>query len=303
MNTAIIQQQSTNIALNELSNKFLTHISHTKSISTYKSYFNKLNTFVEWFRACEVVGNTRTVLEAYRGYINMKLGTAKSKNLYLSVVRNLYKYLFDEGYITDLPTSKLKNFTVNNTYSKVALNEYQIYDLKQYIDNSTHKHHKRDRALIYLAMSNGLRVNELCNIEIEDFSYIDDKRVLYLLRKGYTDKSNYIFLAPKVFNMLMEFKGDRTEGYLFTSRDNGGKLCSESMSRIIKDIFVKCGIRDKNITPHSLRHTTAVTAIKSGATVEQVMTMLNHKNLNTTQIYINSLNRAENPAELKINFL
>ena len=194
----------------------------------------------------------------------------------------------------------MKNIKVDNGRAKSAINEYDLDTLIQYINSSTTLHAKRDRAMILLSLSNGLRVNEIASTCIEDLGEMDGKRILWLLRKGYQDKSNFTVLSPKVYNLIIELIGDRTTGAIFQGRA-GANIKTDSVSRIIREIFKSAGIKTPSISPHSLRHTCAVTALKAGADVVAIQKMLNHKSLQTTSIYLSSFNRLENPAELMID--
>ncbi len=302
-NVILAQNNYTSLDIVYQQSRFISHIKNTKSVSTYKSYVGKLKVFINWLNVSPAVGEAREQLEAYRGYINMKYSTAKSKNLYLSVVRSLYTWLFEEGIIKELPIGKIKNFPTNNEgNSKTALNKYQINDLLEHISSATGCNSERNRVIILLALQNGLRVNELVHIKLEDFSIVDDDHVIFLHRKGYDDKVCHTILDPKVYNLLNNFIGNRTEGYLFQSYRTKSILSSESMSRIIKTILNDAGVNDKRISPHSLRHSTATTAYRNGATVLEISKMLNHKSVSTTQTYLNSLSRSENPAEKRVSF-
>jgi len=284
-----------------ISTQYIEHIKHHKTVSTVRTYSKKLKVFVEWLTAADIIGSMKDQLEQYRSYIDERYTTAKSKNIMLSVVRSFYKWLFEEEIIDHNPTAALKNFTDNAGHSKAALDKYQLHDLFEFLRMDTKAAAPRNRAMIVLALQNGLRVNELANIKIEDFDTRDGDRIIWLLRKGYQDKSAYTILTPETYTLLSDFIKGRTSGYLFNS-SRGGGMSSDSISRIIKTTFRRVGIDSKHITAHSLRHSAAVEAYKQGATVYEIMTMLNHKNISTTQIYINSLNRHENSAEKKVNF-
>jgi len=306
MRQVIITDTSNKIALNYDINAQITaferHISHTKALSTVKTYSKKLKLFVEWFTTAQTVGTIKEQLESYRSYVGRKYKTAKSRNVMLSVVRSFYKWLFEHDYIDHNPTALLKNFADSSEHGKSALSDKQLHDLFAYLRTADNITAERNRAMIILTLQNGLRVNEVANIKIEDFSEREGDKIIYLLRKGYTDKSAYTILTDETYELLQTYLHGRTDGYLFANRLTGEKLPADSISRVIKGVLKRIGIDDDRITAHSLRHSAAVAAYKNGATVYEIMKMLNHKNISTTQIYIDSLNRHENSAEKKINF-
>ncbi len=295
-------QISNNLDILRISNKYIAHIKHHKALSTVQTYSKKLTVFVEWFTSSHIVGTMKEQLEQYRTYVYDHYKTAKSRNIMLSVVRTFYKWLFENDYIDHNPTALLKNFADSKHHSKSALDKYQLHDLFQHLRGAKGAVSMRNRVLIILTLQNGLRVNEVANIKIEDLDTKEGDKIIYLLRKGYSDKSAYTILEPDVYDLLKSFIGERKEGYLFQSTKTGKGMTADNISRIIKTILRRVGIDSKYITAHSLRHTAAVTAYKSGADVYAIMEMLNHKNISTTQIYISSLNRHENSAEKRIAF-
>ena len=302
MDNLIITNNRQDVEIFKNMNDYLEHISLTKSVTTFKSYQGKLKVFVAWYKVTPITSKIKIHLEKYRDYINSKYSTAKSKNFYISVIRSFYKWLHENDYIEYDPTAKLKNFKQSETHSRVGLSKYQEHDLLEHIASATGCNADRNRVIILLALQNGLRVSEIANVKLEDISLREDDHVIYLLRKGYEDKSCYTILQPRTYNLLMEFIGNRTEGYMFQSYRTKDKIVTESMSRIIKSVLVDAGIDDARITPHSLRNTCATNAYKNGADVFEIMRMLNHANVSTTQLYIKSISRHEHAAEKKVHF-
>jgi len=283
------------------SNIFLSHISKTKSIATFKAYANKISVFTKWWYDNPMQGGLKPHLESFRDHINIRYKSARSKNLVLSVVRNLYRYLYEEGYLPENFALHLKNFSVkSDEHAKSALNEHQRLKIFEYMRNASGTYATRNRAIVILSIANGLRANEVANILIEDITTKDGDKVIYLLRKGYSDKSCYTILSPETANLIDELIGERTEGYLFVSQRGKG-LASDSISKIGKSIFRECGIDDKAITFHSLRHTFARLCLEANVNITQIMTALNHKHLSSTQIYARSYDRHKKSAEKAIS--
>ena len=282
----------------KLVKEYLYRLQRDKTEITFKAYKYNLETFIDWFKQAQPK-EPKEQMREYRAYLQIKYTNPKTVNLHLSTVRQFYKYLLDEGVIDYDPTVTLKNIKTNNDRTKSAIDRYDLSKLIVYLNQSKALHSKRDRALILLAVSNGLRVNELANTNIEDIQDKDGDKVLFLLRKGYTDKSCYTILAPKTYHLLMDLIGDRTEGAIFQGR--GGKaLKRDSISRIIREIFKKAGIKTPQISPHSLRHTFAMEALRSGCDIPSIAQAMNHKNISTTSTYLQSFNRHDKSPEKKI---
>ncbi len=295
MNSLLVQPTTDQAVIYQV-NMFLEYVANTKSSSTAITYTAHTNTFLAWLQDQNKDRGLKSLIEAYKSHISIKYESARSKNLALSIVRSLFKYLFEEGIIDNNPAATLKNFNVSDGHTKSALDKYQLHDLLEYLKNDT----TRNRALLTLAVSNGLRANEVANILIEDFDIKDSDCILWLLRKGYDSKDNYTILTPATHALLMEYKGDRTEGYLFQSQKGGG-LSTSSISKLAKKIFRAIGIDSKAITMHSCRHTFGRLCIEAGVNITHVMQALNHKHLSSTQVYYRAYDRSNNAAEKAIS--
>ena len=285
--------QSMHLTIMQEVGSYLQHVNDTKSGSTLKTYTANINAFIDWLLVQDTNMLLKWHLEAYRYHLNSKFNSSRSKNLAISTVRSLFKWLHDEGMIDHNPALTLDNFKVNNErHAKSGLNKYQLHDLMQY----TKTLKVRDRVLMSLLLSNGVRANEVSNILIEDVSQRGENMVIYLLRKGYDDKSEFTILNEETYARVKELIGDRSKGYLFVSQKGGG-MATTTLSRLVKKIFRAVGIDDSSLTMHSCRHTAAILALKSGANIMQVSQMLGHKHLSSTNVYLKSMDREDNPAE------
>ena len=292
--------QNIDTGLTVQTNLFLDHVAKTKSLATLQTYTNKMSVFVEWWHVTPVQTSLKQHLEGFRSYIDNKYPSSRSKNLMLSVVRNLYKYLYEEGILETNFALALKNFKVTDGHSKSALDKYQLERVFDKLRTANGAYASRNRALVALAVANGLRANEVANILIEDITWKDGDKVIYLLRKGYSDKSCYTILNPNTALLLDDLIDGRKEGALFVSQ-RGEALTSDSVSKIAKAVFRDCGIDDKGITFHSLRHTFAKLALEANVNITQIMTALNHKHLSSTQVYARAYDRHTKSAEKAIN--
>ena len=292
----IIAQPATDEAVIYQANLYLDHVSKTKSLSTYKTYSDKISVFVKWWTDNPMQRPLKLHLEAFKSYVGMKYPSGRSKNLLLSVVRNLFRYLYEMDILDVDHAKHIKNFKVSDGHSKSALDKYQLHNLLEYLKDET----LRNRALLSLAISNGLRINEISNILIEDLDMKDGDHILWLLRKGYDSKDNYTILAPQTHSLLMEYAGNRERGYLFSSQKGEG-LATASISKLIKKILRGAGIDSKAITAHSMRHTFARLCLDAGVNITQIMAALNHKHLSSTQVYARAYERHSKSAEKSIN--
>jgi len=143
----------------------------------------------------------------------------------------------------------------------------------------------RDRAIMELFFSTGLRVSELCSLSRD----LDLSRDEFSIR-GKGDKVRVVFLssdAKKAISEYLKARGD-AEDPLFISYGRGGssgeRLTPRSVERMIKAYAVKAGITRK-VTPHVIRHSFATDLLENGADLRSVQALLGHANIATTQVY------------------
>ena len=145
----------------------------------------------------------------------------------------------------------------------------------------------RDRAMLELLFSTGLRVSELCNLNAD----IDLTRDEFSVR-GKGDKVRVVFLSASAKSAVAEYLKKRPPSdlndALFVSYGRGGKnsgrLTPRSVERIVKEYAVRAGITRK-VTPHVIRHSFATDLLEGGADLRSVQALLGHANIATTQVY------------------
>ena len=169
-------------------------------------------------------------------------------------------------------------------------------------------HGKRDFAIINLLVRTGLRTIEIQRANIEDINQSGGVSKLHIQGKGRDTKDEYVLLTQSSLKPIMDYLQHREEAKdtdpLFTSisdRNNGKRMTTRSLSRIVKGALIDAGINSKRLTAHSLRHTAITTALLAGASLQEVKTMARHADINTTLIYSHNIERGTNGAEYKID--
>ncbi len=294
------QQSTVTILTLSHTHRFLITTKRDKALSTYKTYSSKIKIFNEWLQGFSMTQDMSEDLKAFRSWLTDRYTSANTINLTLSVVRQFYRSLHKRGTIPYDPSIVLENEPENNDTGKNSISREQFYQISTTLKADTSKNSKRNWVLFVLLTMNGLRVSEASNACIEDIELNGGKRVLYLLRKGHRDKSAFVVLQDKTYEMILDFMQDRT-GNIFVSSRTGEAMTGGEISRIIKTVFRRCDIDSSKITAHSLRHTYAIFALEGGADLMSLSQSLNHKNLSTTQTYLRSYNRLRNSAEDAIN--
>ena len=143
---------------------------------------------------------------------------------------------------------------------------------------------KRNKLIIELLYSSGLRVSELCNLKLEN---IDLNEKLINVKSGKGQKDRFVIISDKWLEEYIKFakrffkKVPRK--YVFCKK-NGKPLSPDTIQKIVKDASKNAGIK-KHITPHTLRHSFATHLLESGENIRKIQTLLGHASLATTQIY------------------
>lgn len=141
---------------------------------------------------------------------------------------------------------------------------------------------RRDRAILTLIYSAGLRVSEICSLQMKDIHYSEQR----ILISGKGGRQRYVPLDPIVEEAIQEYLKSRTSEIpeLFVSK-KGGSLTPRAIQFMVKKYAREAQI-DKNVTPHKLRHTCATHLLQEGAHLVSIQKLLGHKSLMTTQIYL-----------------
>lgn len=225
-------------------------------------------------------------LLAFLKYLSDLGLSAHTQARMLSGIKAFYKYLLLENEITEDPTELIEAPRLPRKLPDVLSYE-EIEQMLQSIDHSTPEG-TRNRAIIEVLYSSGLRVSELVGLQLT-FCYFDIG-FIRILGKG--DKVRLVPIGKEAIKYTqlymdhvrseIEVKKD-SEDILFLNR-RGGQLSRVMVFLIIKDVAEKAGI-SKNVSPHTFRHSFATHLIEGGASLRAVQEMLGHESITTTEIY------------------
>lgn len=203
----------------------------------------------------------------------------------LSGVRAFYKYLYLDGYIKDDPTELLESPKLGDHLPEVLTTE-EVDRLEQAIDLSKWEG-QRNKAIIEVLFSCGLRVSELVNLKMSAL-YLDEQFVR-IMGKG--SKERLVPISENAIEQLKYWFIDRShmnikpgeEDYVFLNR-RGAHLTRTMILIMIKRLGAEAGIQ-KTISPHTLRHSFATALLEGGADLRAIQSMLGHESIGTTEIY------------------
>ena len=203
----------------------------------------------------------------------------------LSGVRQFYRFLVIDGYLEVDPTELLESPKQPDHLPEV-LSTAEVDLLEQVIDLSKWEGH-RNRAIIEVLFSCGLRVSELTNLKLSNL-YIEEQ---YIRVMGKGSKERLVPISPRALDELNYWFADRNvmkikpgeEDYVFLNR-RGHHLTRTMIIIMIKRYAVEAGIK-KTISPHTLRHSFATSLLEGGADLRAIQAMLGHESIGTTEIY------------------
>ncbi|HEY0743262.1 MAG TPA: site-specific tyrosine recombinase XerD [Chryseosolibacter sp.] len=260
------------------------------SIEAYIRDVEKLRQFMEMNHpkiSCTKV--TIKQLQSFIEFINELGMSAYSQARILSGVKAFYKYLLFEELIDTDPTALLEGPKLGRKLPD-TLSYPEIEKLLEAIDLATPEG-ARNRAMLEMLYSSGLRVSELVNIKLNNLHF--DVGFLRIVGKGNKERlvpigkdamkfvSIYIDSIRGVPPHKPAQKGN--EAFVFLNR-NGRKLTRVMVFTIIKNLAKAIGLK-KTISPHTFRHSFATHLIEGGADLRAVQEMLGHESITTTEIY------------------
>ena len=212
--------------------------------------------------------------------------TPRSQARILSGVRSFYKFLLMDRRIDALPTELLPSPKIGEHRPEV-LSVEEIDRIISGIDLSE-KEGQRNRAIIEMLYSCGLRVSELCNLLISDIWR--DEGFVKVMGKG--RKERFVPISGRALRELSLWEECRchinirpgNEDYVFLSFKRGRKLSRITVFHIVKVLAENAGIT-KEISPHTFRHSFATHLLEGGANLRAIQEMLGHESIATTEIY------------------
>lgn len=211
--------------------------------------------------------------------------TARSQARILSGIRSFYRFLLIEDYLQDDPTELLPSPQVGE-YLPEYLSVEEVDRLEEAIDLEKWEG-QRNKTIIEVLFSCGLRVTELVNLKMSDI--FEEDKYIRVLGKG--SKERLVPISETALQQLHYWYMDRNlmkikpgeEDYVFLNR-RGAHLTRTMILIMIKDAAKVAGIK-KTISPHTLRHSFATALLKGGADLRIIQALLGHENLGTTEIY------------------
>lgn len=228
-------------------------------------------------------------------------------SLYVIAVRGFYEWTESHGLYPNV--AKGIKADHDKGVMKMHLSAAQCRSLLEEGASTT-----RDNALMTLLIYTGMRTVEVERAKVRDMKSINGKSILYIQGKGHHDKKDFVVLSPHVEKTLREYLSSRgtspetdTNSPLFVCEGKGShgrRLSRRTIQHIVKKNLRRIGIDSHEYSAHCLRHTTATLILQNGGTMFDVQKVLRHASVDTSQIYVRSLEmerRIENSPETLID--
>ncbi len=272
--------------MNKLLESFIRHLSDERNYSehTVKAYRGDLENFRDF-----LLKEEKKIEDADIATINAYVLTLYGKNSPSSVerkvsaIRSFFSYLVRKGLATQNP-AKLVRTPKKEKHLPVFLSVDEVFNLVDVKDSEKNPLRVRDRAILELLYSSGLRVSELAGATLADLSM--GEAIIRVRGKG--NKERIVPVGSKALSALGEYLDRRGELKPASDRiflnSRGGGITTRSLARIIKKYGLVSGI-SKNVSPHVLRHSFATHLLAGGADLRAIQEMLGHASLSTTQRY------------------
>ncbi|MES2315115.1 MAG: site-specific tyrosine recombinase/integron integrase [Patescibacteria group bacterium] len=288
-------------SLNELKRRFLEYIEieRGRSLKTVENYDHYLTRFLEFSKNDNPAKITDDSVREFRLWLNRQSTgnnratgetlSKKTQNYYLIALRSFLKYLARQEVKT-LPAERIELAKVSERSLDLITPHELALILKS--PGGTELKDLRDKAILELLFSTGLRVSELCSLT-RDIDLRSDE----LSIRGKGGKVRVVFISDEAKKCVKNYLAARKDmsDALFIQISDSKKgdvspLTKRSIERIVKQHAIKSGI-SKKVTPHVMRHMFATDLLGNGADLRSVQALLGHSSIVTTQIYTHVTDR------------
>jgi len=263
------------------------------SLNSINSYKKDILQFLFFLKDKDIKDTESLDADSFREFLkfidNYEYSNATIVRKYSSLI-NFFKFLEGNDFI---------NFQLTQFINVPRRRQRGLYsymsesEAEELLDNMSPVNDMeiRDRAIFELLYSTGARISEVENLKVKDFDL--EKRELKVTGKGRKQRFVYLnktalywikkYMEARSSIILLDKKTGKSDRHFFLNRFGKG-LSSRGIRNIVKK-YVKKSIINKNITPHSIRHSFATHLLQEGAGIKEIQELLGHENISTTQIY------------------
>ena len=263
------------------------------SINTISSYMRDIRQFSAWIDrtlGIDVVEVSQLNIGDYLSFLEREGKTAATVSRSLASLKNFYAYVVSTGFLEKTPVTEIR---INRGEKKLPqiltgkeiellLSQPACVDAKGY----------RDKAMLEVMYATGIRVSELIDLNIDDVNL-----ELGIIKCNTTKKSRAIPLYPAALKALSVYVRDVRQSMIALPEEkalfvnvNGVRMSRQGFWKILKHYQDTAHI-DKEITPHTLRHSFAVHLLENGADLSSLQELMGHSDISSTQMYTQMINQ------------
>ena len=280
----------------DLIHAYETYLTKVKqaSANTVCSYMRDIRQFTEWLQESEHTDILDATQLNISDYLNYQRGEGKSGatiSRTLASLKNFYAYVISTGFLEESPVSGEIHVDRGEKKLPQILTSREV-ELFLAQPEPTDAKGCRDRAMLELLYATGIRVSELISLDVDDLNLPGG-----VLKCVSRNKERIIPLYPAAIQILNDYVHhvrprlveNLNETALFVNM-NGERMSRQGFWKLIKHYQEKAGI-EKDITPHTLRHSFAAHLLENGADLRSIQEMLGHADISSTQIYSRLVNQ------------
>ncbi len=264
------------------------------SANTVSSYMRDIRQFSQWLRTQEdldVVDASQLNISAYLAGLQDQGKSGATVSRSLASLKNFYSYLVSAGFLENSPV--VGEIRVERGEKKLPqVLSGQEVELLLAQPACVDPKGVRDKAMLEVMYATGVRVTELIDLNMEDVNL-----ELASIKTGGARKSRVIPLYPAALRALTVYLRDFRAGMLADPSEkalfvniSGGRMSRQGFWKILKHYQAKARI-DKEITPHTLRHSFAVHLLENGADLGSLQELMGHSDISSTQLYTHMINQ------------
>lgn len=259
-----------------------------RAVATRRAYAHYLERFFADAKIAAIADITEQCIRDFRLHLARADLKKQTQSQYVIALRSFLKYLAKRGHET-VPPERIELLKAPQRQVEI-ISHVELDRLLDAPDLKTLAG-MRDKAMLELFFSTGLRLSELCALD----RFIDLKKGELTVR-GKGDKVRLVFLSPTACKAVAAYMDRRTDAEtpLFVSILKGkiiGRITPRAVERMISRYGIEAGIMGKKLSPHTLRHCFATDLLANGADIRSVQEMLGHASIATTQIYTHVTNQ------------
>ena len=271
---------------------YLTKVKQASN-NTISSYMRDIRQFAEWVRMTldvDVIDVTQQNISDYLAHLEQEGRTGATVSRSLASLKNFYGHIVSSGFLEKTPVTDIRVSRGEKKLPQILtgreiellLSQPACVDAKGY----------RDKAMLEVMYATGIRVSELIELNVDDVNL-----ELGIVKCNSSKKSRAIPLYPAALRALTVYLRDVRQGMLASPGENalfvnvsGVRMSRQGFWKILKHYQATAHI-DKEITPHTLRHSFAVHLLENGADIGSLQELMGHSDISSTQMYTQMINQ------------